>query len=465
MLSRFAVDWRFVIFGLTRCALFKTIVKIGRSKLPRWDIYQNAFVTLAIVSSPSSDIPFLRKRPDMFCTEGFLFWGPRKKTAVYKAIRQLGPTSKLPVIQAKRTAKVANDKKLNHASSAMIATANSIISGPLSTRGWCLQERALSSRIIHFTDEGLKWECRTTSRSEDSRVCAPGYVRKWEEFKTGILDSDCRWRLQCFWRLILMDYTSRNLTRRSDLLPALGGIASRMHNLHRATYLAGLWEDRFIEELCWQPGGSHYGECAPISEDDQAMPSWSWISMNNLVEFAVMDEPGTFVSYTSVVTYPIPGLSPFLQPTSGPLILKAPIIEGELTYLGNCREGCRSTSIAFVYNKAREIFKPDAPVVEGVCLTESGTEVRTVRRATKDDESKYIKCDIRCLYIGEWLVDSGPFSGIQMTQIDMNLNFVMVVARSMKEIGAFERIGMFVSVYHGTPDVWRDAKVIDIVVV
>ena len=40
---------------------------------------------------------------------------------------------------------------------------------------------------------------------------------------------DTRWQLQCFWRNILMDYANHNLTKRSDLLPALSGIAARMH--------------------------------------------------------------------------------------------------------------------------------------------------------------------------------------------------------------------------------------------
>jgi hypothetical protein len=40
-----------------------------------------------------------------------------------------------------------------------------LLDEPLQKRGWCLQERHLSQRIIHFTTEGLLWECRSGKAS------------------------------------------------------------------------------------------------------------------------------------------------------------------------------------------------------------------------------------------------------------------------------------------------------------
>ncbi len=37
---------------------------------------------------------------------------------------------------------------------------------PLSKRGWCLQERVLSPRTLHFGAEQMFWECRTTQQPE-----------------------------------------------------------------------------------------------------------------------------------------------------------------------------------------------------------------------------------------------------------------------------------------------------------
>jgi len=49
----------------------------------------------------------------------------------------------------------------------------------LTTRGWALQERVLSGRIVHFTEEGIVWECRTSIQSEDQRRLFPGHLQKW----------------------------------------------------------------------------------------------------------------------------------------------------------------------------------------------------------------------------------------------------------------------------------------------
>lgn len=42
------------------------------------------------------------------------------------------------------------------------------IRGPLSSRGWTLQERELSSRILHYTKDQILWECRECTASEAS---------------------------------------------------------------------------------------------------------------------------------------------------------------------------------------------------------------------------------------------------------------------------------------------------------
>ena len=44
---------------------------------------------------------------------------------------------------------------------------------PLSQRAWCLQEKLLSPRIIHFTQSRAIWECRTRFETEDLLVLGP----------------------------------------------------------------------------------------------------------------------------------------------------------------------------------------------------------------------------------------------------------------------------------------------------
>jgi hypothetical protein len=138
------------------------------------EIYENAFLTIAATSSPSADIPFLRARPPEHKPKSLAFYGPRKAMRVANS-------EVCATVQARRTSRIA--AAMNTASWSRTEPANNKVPGPLSTRGWALQERVLSTRIVHFTDEGIIWECRHDTQSEDRRMCLPSFLRKWEESK------------------------------------------------------------------------------------------------------------------------------------------------------------------------------------------------------------------------------------------------------------------------------------------
>ena len=46
-------------------------------------------------------------------------------------------------------------------------------------------------------------------------------------------------------------YTTLQLTRRSDLLPALAGIATQMMKVRKKRYLWGIWEDSLRSDIAW----------------------------------------------------------------------------------------------------------------------------------------------------------------------------------------------------------------------
>jgi hypothetical protein len=53
-------------------------------------------------------------------------------------------------------------------SSTLLEKWESMLNGPLSTRGWAFQEQQLSPRIIHFSRSRILWECRGCIAYEDS---------------------------------------------------------------------------------------------------------------------------------------------------------------------------------------------------------------------------------------------------------------------------------------------------------
>lgn len=162
---------------------------------------------------------------------------------------------------------------------------------PLHERGWCLQERIMAPRILHFGELQLEWECVSHCWAENS-----GFADREKSKQAKVLTSRSSsmpfiWppkpglekekggqqtgRLAAFYKCI-GEYTKRELSIRSDKLPAFSGLASAFHTPEFGVYLAGLWEKDLIYGLNWRPIDPW--ENPPV-EDEYIAPSWSWASM------------------------------------------------------------------------------------------------------------------------------------------------------------------------------------------
>lgn len=138
------------------------------------DIYQNSYLTIAATSSPSSEIPFLRPRPPEYKPKTIRFFNPHRLSNAINNPSFFGGTGDIIPLRIRQGPTLHGV----HLSELL----NPRIHGALTTRGWALQERVLSTRIVHFTDEGIKWECRMSIRNEDQQRCFPGHVQKWKDF-------------------------------------------------------------------------------------------------------------------------------------------------------------------------------------------------------------------------------------------------------------------------------------------
>ncbi|RYO97731.1 hypothetical protein DL765_011108 [Monosporascus sp. GIB2] len=160
-------------------------------------------------------------------------------------------------------------------------------SGPLASRGWTLQESVLSLRLLHYGKRQIYWQCRQGYQAADG---VPPGIRYPESshypvFST-LLSSDRGAPPESFsiYHLV-MDYydmvvslSYREFTYDSDKLPALSGLAQRIHKVLGGDYLAGLWSADFNRGLLW------FGDtftCEHVSE--YLAPSWSWAVTNDRI--------------------------------------------------------------------------------------------------------------------------------------------------------------------------------------
>lgn len=154
-------------------------------------------------------------------------------------------------------------------------------SEPLSSRGWAFQERLLSPRTIHFTTTQMYYECNHGILGEDGcRV--PGRYGAVDAYsgedQAEIGQSSGHWMESWIdlnmWNYLVMEYTMRSLTKPTDRLPALGGVAKMFEDHFGVEYVAGLWSSTLLRDLTWTPFPWTGYPASPA--DCYTGPSWSW---------------------------------------------------------------------------------------------------------------------------------------------------------------------------------------------
>ncbi|KAI8628271.1 heterokaryon incompatibility protein-domain-containing protein [Xylariaceae sp. FL1651] len=203
--------------------------------------------------------------------------------------------------------------------------------GPTTDHGWCFQEAVLSSCVLVFAKEQLRFQCQEINIWEDGAASrAPLYrLRSEHDYvyssskvsfspETDGIDArhneETRRRMLIYWyNEILQPYSRRRLSNPADIFAAISGLAQVVQAKIRSRYLGGLWEVDMVRGLLWKPwqrrwriprsqpvcqrrvvidSHQHDGKplgIPPAGSQAQAhtvpvqVPSWSWASVQGQV--------------------------------------------------------------------------------------------------------------------------------------------------------------------------------------
>ncbi|KAF2806681.1 HET-domain-containing protein [Mytilinidion resinicola] len=216
--------------------------------------------------------------------------------------------------------------------------ARKLVDEPLNQRGWVLQERILSRRVLHFGHEQLFWECREFVACETYHRGLPFSLRGNTLIDIKTLDlgdepQDDRWPAKYvsksvnargtllghvwstvteLFRPITLQEVTLNSTMKSasvyrdwdavvelyslgalsfphDKLVALSGIASAMSMVEKNApgdgYLAGLWQSSLPSHLLWttEKTEKRRQTLIPSRYEQYIAPSWSWASIRGKI--------------------------------------------------------------------------------------------------------------------------------------------------------------------------------------
>lgn len=223
---------------------------------------------------------------------------------------------------------------------------------PLLSRAWCFQERLLGKRILHFTKDEMIFECLTSTQCECGALAgfrgdplleirqllarqAPqlqsnvGWVKDTVQYARhgeGPQDTD----LSETWRDLISQYSQKHITRPSDILPALGGLAGAWLYTDPGRYLAGLWSSDIYRGLLWQSVSRD-----SLKQLDYLVPSWSWASVQHGVGWAHGDDRSKYHVEINVddIVCTAKGMNPFGEVAVGWLPITGTAVRGTLKIL------------------------------------------------------------------------------------------------------------------------------------
>ncbi|KAI0843805.1 HET-domain-containing protein [Daldinia vernicosa] len=232
--------------------------------------------------------------------------------------------------------------------------------GPVSTRGWCFQEKVLSRRALIYAMEQIYFSCQRSQLWEDgtlnmqdsSQLRIGSFPNPAEDanMKFDISEQEqLRTRMLHLWyKEILPDYTLRQLTNPDDIFAACSSIVQLTRRSIRSRYLAGIWEADMARGLLWCTSYSVKWILRkfswpkpkrPVNRNGETVsraPSWSWASVQGQIytrpEFLRRDE--FFQNPANILIRPLSSLPQDSTPRW--TLLENPNCDANILYMPTC---------------------------------------------------------------------------------------------------------------------------------
>lgn len=322
---------------------------------------------------------------------------------------------------------------------------------PLHRRGWAFQEAALSRRIISFTHREVQWLCRSKFACECQDLVNPDFRKSMIYSSMPAMSTSEACNL---WRTYVQRYTLTRLSRRTDRLVAISGLAKTLSRHIQGQYLAGIWEADAIRGLLWTSPASSSDTRTPVKP--YRAPSFSWASLEGQVLYVPPPEflTGTLTCFAEVIAatcQPKTSLNPFGEVCDGSLTIRGKItscsVGGSGVPYGNPDDGppFTLTDSELPLGDVRVAVVIDCDIM--IRRTDDGSTASPMR----NDQDNVRPSDIvvsyktwkkghhygqaKCLRLARMIFKPHAESGL-ITE------YLMLLGPSQRHPGCYERLGM-----------------------
>lgn len=319
---------------------------------------------------------------------------------------------------------------------------------PLDKRAWTLQERLLATRFLGFSTAELQWSCRMRSNCEGGHQDSPN-----RQFHSLYSIDTCQKAFH-FWHDQVMEFSKRQLSFPSDKLPAISGVASKISGIISSEYIAGLWRNNLIRDMCWE---RHMFQSVKWQATAAwRAPTFSWVSVEGNIFYndQAIAGNGTYVSEVIDAHCTLLGSSPFGQVVDGFVEIRGPLLQASLTsdpaFDPSDRKSRNNpnamlspsqndTSSLFTARTGewRILFRSDTHLASGPIVpspNEPPSRCMTAYRVTEEKSENIKEACAWILVVGYWYEYVSNPDGQRWVTI-------IILGRSARVPGAFERLG------------------------
>ncbi|KAK1776742.1 HET-domain-containing protein [Copromyces sp. CBS 386.78] len=311
-------------------------------------------------------------------------------------------------------------------------------------RGWTLQERLLSQRLLTYHLYELRWVCQTTSKYESTRHspylehCLNADPLDWP-----LLQYDSAQAMHDQWRSIVLNYTTRRLTDVRDKLPAISGLAQVFQRVLQSPYIAGIWKNKLPWDLLWIASSLQVNTAPEL----YIAPTFSWASISSPVERFVKKpyQPSQLVSQIVVedACAIVDGKDPLGRVNNGLIKLRGYISKATLD-LSDDPKWCYSVKTEYlggrIFKKEFQATNEQGNVERSVC------RMRRPSSATPQDNEPSPPIIQRCAVV--YLLFMGYRTDVNRPTLSSY--YFLVLGFSRENPGMYERLGVL-----ETHHVWK----------
>lgn len=208
---------------------------------------------------------------------------------------------------------------------------------PLFSRAWTFQEELLAPRVLYFGPTEVTFQCKTTLDCQcgliASELSSKSSSTTKMQYEKGFRNTTSESQIRPQWARVVQQYSGRHLTKETDRLPALSGLAKEFQQQGFGSYNAGLWTKDFPLWLTWSCRGNTLRTGSYIG------PSWSWASIpcGTAILHRILESYSEPVNIQNKLRMletkcELAGSDPTGAVKSGHLLVVGPVVEATLRY-------------------------------------------------------------------------------------------------------------------------------------